>query len=257
MHRSLAALAMIALVLAIAIIVVEQPPARADLENQIFTSKPDQLRIVVPRGWRATDQPSYPGLLLWMVRNQPDAHIVLTAEAFTRKQYCSWPIQCRSSHDALPSKLACALRGQLEARVHPIHLGPIQAGPKENEASGLPSVWFEYDDGKHYFREAVALTEDRIVSLVLSATSPDVRLGYVRAFETALRTLRPLTPEESLAAGASAAPPDGGLAMAISGDGGPVDAGILPDAVVSPPAGPGAFESAPAAKIHPVGSCAQ
>src|SRR6185503_812419 len=32
----------------------------AELENQVFTSRADRLRIVVPRGWRASDQPSYP-----------------------------------------------------------------------------------------------------------------------------------------------------------------------------------------------------
>jgi len=205
--------------------------AYGDLENQVFTSKPDELRMVVPRGWRATDQPSYPDQLLWMMHGQPDAHIVLTAEPFTRKLYCSWPIQCRTSHDALPSKLACALRARLEA--HKLRVGPIQAGPRENEDAGMPTVWFEYDDGKHYFRQAVALTSDRAVSLLLSTQSLDARTGYVRAFEAALRTLRPLTAEEESAA-AAAAPAA------------PSDAGV-PDA---PP-------SAPGPEINPVGSCAQ
>ena len=48
-----------------------------------------------------------------------------------------------------------------------MHVGPSQAGPKENEEAGLPSVWFEYDDGKHFLRQAVALDDDRAVSLVL------------------------------------------------------------------------------------------
>jgi hypothetical protein len=169
-----------------------------------------------------------------MMRGQPDAHIVLTAEPFTRKQYCSWPITCRTSHDALPSKLACALRAQLEeaarAQNHTAHIGPPQAGPKENEAAGMPSVWFEYDDGEHFFRQAVALTEDRVVGLLLSTSSTEARAGYVRAFEQALRTLRPLTIEE---ANAAAAPPA------------PMPA---PDAGVPSP---------PSPKVNPVGSCAQ
>jgi len=262
MRRSLVVIALLLPLLAIALVVGDLRHARADLENQIFTSKGDQLRIVVPRGWRATEQPSYPGILLWMTRAQPDAHIVLTAEAFTRKQYCSWPIQCRTSHDALPTKLACALRSQLDAAAHQqqraLHVGPIQAGPKENEVNGLPSVWFEYDDGKHYFRQAVALTEDRVISVLLSTSSPDARLSYVRAFESALRTLRPLTLEEAVAAGGPAVPPpDGAIVATPHGDGGPIDAGILPDAAVATLAGSGAFQSPPAAKINPVGSCAQ
>jgi hypothetical protein len=209
--------------------------ASAELENQIFTSKTDQLRLIVPRGWRATDQPSYPGHLLWMMRAQPDAHIVLTAEAFTRTQYCSWPITCRTSHDALPSKLACALRTQLaeaaRAQNHVVHIGPIQAGPKENEAAGMPSVWFEHDDGEHFFRQAVALTEDRVVGLMLSTSSPEARAGYVRAFEQALRTLQTLTAEEATAAGAA-----------------------QPTLPPSPDAG---APSPPRPKVNPVGSCTQ
>jgi hypothetical protein len=221
--------------LCVALVVAMPAIAIAELENQIYTAKNDQLRMIVPRGWRATDQPSYPGLLLWMMRGQPDAHMVLTAETFTRKLYCSWPITCRTSHDALPAKLACALRAQLEqaahAEDHPLHIGPIQAGPKENEAAGMPSVWFEYDDSKHFFRQAVALTEDRVVGLLLSTASSDARAGYVRAFEQGLRTLRPLTVEEANAAGAAQ----------------PVPA-PAPDAGVPSP---------PSPKVNPVGSCAQ
>jgi hypothetical protein len=94
----------------------------------------------------------------------------------------------------------------------------------------MPSVWFEYDDGKHFFRQAVALTEDRVVSLLLSTGSQDARAGYVRAFEQALRTLGPVTAEEASAGAAQPAP-------AI-----PVDAGL---------------PSAPSPKVNPVGSCAQ
>jgi len=93
--------------------------ASADLENnQLYTSRADHLRVVVPRGWRATDQPSYPGLLLWMVRNDADGevHVTLTAQAFTREVFCSWPITCRTLRDAtLPAKAACALGIKLGA----------------------------------------------------------------------------------------------------------------------------------------------
>jgi hypothetical protein len=220
--------------------------AHAELENLVFTSKPDQLRMVVPRGWRATDQPSYPGILLWMARTQPDAHLVLTAEAFTRKLYCSWPLTCRKTHDALPSQLACALRSDLQAQ-H-MRVGPIQAGPKENEAAGMPSVWFEYDDGRHFFRQAVALTEDRVVSLLLSAPSSEGRTAYARPFEQALRTLRPLTAEELQTAAGSAAPPP------PPSDQPPVDAGVLADAGTETPRAT-TFQAAPAPKVNPVGSC--
>src|ERR1041384_7638202 len=98
----------------------------ADLENGVFTSRPDHLRLIVPRGWRASDQSSYPGLRLWMSRSQPQGQIELTAEAFTRELYCSWPVPCRTSQEPLPSRYACALRAKLTALR--MHVGPIEAG---------------------------------------------------------------------------------------------------------------------------------
>jgi hypothetical protein len=235
--------------------------ARAELENQVFTSRGDRIRLVVPRGWRASDAPSYPGLLLWLMR--PDTKIVLTAEPFTRELYCSWPITCRTTHEVgTESKLACALRQKLGSEN--FHIGPIQPGPKENEEAGLPSVWFDFDDGKHFMRQAVAIHEDRAFSLVLSASSADARNSQIRAFEQTLRTLRPLTTQEL------GAPPAAGTVIAI--DGGVVStidatiaAAVASDATGSaagsgsaaPALAPPASDSAnpPPSKINPIGPC--
>lgn len=243
--------------------------AHAELENQVFTAKAEKLRVVVPRGWRATDQPSYPGLLLWMMRDQPEGRIVLTSEPFTRDVYCSWPVRCQMSHDSLPAKLACALGAKLSQQG--LRIGPVEAGPKENEEAGLPSVWFEYEDSKrtHFIRQAVAIDEDRVVSLVLSAPTAEARNAHVRAFEQALRTLRPLNAEE-LGAIAEAAGPGSGSAVAVmtgsAGSAGSVagsDAGSgagSGSAVIAPPepttsARPTGFSSAPPPKLEPVGAC--
>lgn len=221
----------------------------AELENQVFTSRTDRIRMVVPRGWRATDQPSYPGLVLWMMRTQPPGQIVLTSEAFTRELYCSWPIECRTSHESTASKYACALRGKLQGQR--MRVGPVQPGPKDNEASGLPSVWFEYDDGKKFLRQAIAVgAADRAVSLVLSAPTNEARAAHVRPFEQALRTLRTVSAEE---VAASLPAVDGGVPAPVPGDGAPGDAGPPPidaslDAGVT-------FESAPAPREAPIGPC--
>lgn len=227
-------------------IAVHSSSVNAELENQIFTSRANRLRIVVPRGWRATDQPSYPGLLVWMMRSQPEGKMVLSAEPFTRTVYCSWPIECRTSVDSLPGKLACAIRTKLIAQ-H-LTVGMVQAGPKENEQAGIPSVWFEINDGKNYLRQAVALDEDRVVSLVLSASSEQARTAHVRAFEQALRTLRPLTPQEL---GEPLPAPQQVVSQLISDD-----AGIPADATPSDAsmAVPTTF-AAPTAKMDPVGPC--
>src|SRR6185437_14429533 len=168
------------------------------------------------RGWRESDAPSYPNVLLWMMRGE--AKILLTAEPLTHALYCSWPVQCRASHEltTLTQRYACAVRDTLE-RDHHMHVGLVEAGPKENTDSGLPSVWFEYDDGKHFLRQAIAVADDdfRAVSLVLSASTNDQRSAAVRSFEQALRTLRPLSSEE-LAATPLLPPPSLGSDVAPS-----------------------------------------
>ena len=214
--------------------------SHANLENGVFTSAPHRLRLVVPRGWRATEQPSYPGLLLWMMRSQPQGTIVLTAETFTRDLYCTWPIACRTSSESLASKYACALRAKLTGQS--MRVGPTQAGPKDNEAAGLPSVWFEYDDGRRFLRQAVAIGEGRAISLVLAAPTNDARASHVRPFEQALRTLRTIVPDEPAPSPAAAI--DAGTTDAsttLTGDAG-IDGGAM-------------FESAPAPTINPVGPC--
>ncbi len=220
--------------------------ANAELENHVFTSRADRIRLVGPRGWRESDAPSYPGLLLWLMR--PEGTIVLTGEDFTRDLYCSWPVTCRTSHElgTMQGKLACALRQKLTNER--MRIGPVQAGPKENEDAGVPSVWFDYDDGKHFMRQAVALGEDRVFSLVLSANTAEARNAQVRAFEQTLRTLRPLTTDEL------GAPPAPGTTIVLDGGVATLgDAGITAIGVGVTAAS--ASVNAPAAKINPIGAC--
>src|ERR1043165_6349023 len=101
MRRLLAATCALSIVVALVVLASRflVGESAADLENQVFTSRSDRIRIVVPRGWRGTDQPSSPGLALGMMRSQPPGRIVLTSEAFPRELYCSWPIACRTSHE--------------------------------------------------------------------------------------------------------------------------------------------------------------
>jgi len=235
-----------------------------DTEPRVFTSARDQIRMVVPRLWHATDQRTYPGLILWMMRSQPPAQVTLTAEAFTRELYCSWPPQCRAARqDPLTSQLACALRTKLSTQR--LRVGPTQPGPKENETAGIPSAWFEYEDSKRFLRQAVALTDDRVFTLVMSSPSTEARAAHARAFEQMLRTLRPLTPAEAAVAEAasSAAKIDGSLggpppdaAAPPTDDAGapPADAAPRPADAGAPDAGM-TFGSSPATKIDPVGPC--
>lgn len=222
---------------------VGETHAELDNQKQIFASRIDGVRVVVPRGWQPTDQPSYPGLLLWLTRNQPPGQIVMTGEPLTRQMYCSWPIACRTSPEPLQAKYACALREKLIAQR--MRVGPTQQGPKDNEAAGVPSVWFEYDDGKKFLRHAVAVRNDRAVSLVLASPTNDARATHVRSFEQVLRTLRPLTAAESAAPGTETT--DGGVPVDAPPADGPAQLALPPDG--------GVFESSPPPAIPAVGPC--
>jgi hypothetical protein len=166
---------------------------------------------------------------------------VLTAETFTRELYCSWSINCRNQ-TTNTARYACALREQLTKQR--MRVGPTQLGPKENDAAGLPSVWFEYDDGKRFLRQAVAVTDARAISLVLSAPSNEARAAHVRPFDQALRTLQLLTAEvradrRRCGDADCRSPRDASTLLA---DGASLDAGVM-------------FQSAPVPKLSPIGPC--
>ena len=244
LRRLIFPLALAAALAVIAGILVEE--SAADLDGQVFTSRSDRLQLLVPRGWRSSDQKSYPGMLLWMARSQPPGQIELTGEDFTRELYCSWPVTCRTSRDNLPAaKYACALRAKLEAQR--LKVGPIQAGPRENETAGLASVWFEYDDGRHFLRHAIAMSADRAFSLVLSTPTPDARATHTRAFEQALRTMQLLTAEET-------AQVTGIDAATAINDAMPSDAVLIDGAILD---GGVVFQSAPppVQVVSPIGPC--
>lgn len=180
---------------------------QAELDNQLFTSSVYRIKITVPKGWRPSELPSYPGIILWMLRSQPEGRIVVGTEPLRQELYCSWPAECRALSQPLAARYACALRTQLERQN--LLMGPVQAGPKENLASGLPSVWFEFTDGKRYVRQALAANERRVVSFALSTGSAADRGSHARAFDQALRSLQELSEEEARPAAGDAAPAAG------------------------------------------------
>jgi hypothetical protein len=222
-----------------------EKPAIADLDpkacsnqTQVLTARAERVRMVIPRNWCGSDHPGYPGILVSItpnVRSAPQGEILLTAEPFTRELYCSWSPNCRNQ-SSLSAKYACALREKLTASR--LRVGPAQLGPKENEVAGLPSIWFEFEDGKRFLRQAVAVTGDRALSLVLSAPSIDARSTHVRAFDQALRTL------QILSAGEANAPT------------GATDAGVVgSDAAEGSGSGSGSGEPAPVSRQDPIGPC--
>ena len=118
--------AMLLVALGLCALLVHERSSRAELDNSVFTSIPDRVRVVVPRGWSVTDQPSYPGLLLWMLRTDPPGQIVVTSETLTHELYCSWSPACRTGSASLTDQYACAIREQdrKSTRLNSSHSSP-------------------------------------------------------------------------------------------------------------------------------------
>ena len=208
---------------------------RASLISRTRCSRrrPTRSARGVPRGWRATDQAELSrSAAVDDARVSPTARSCSPPRPSRAQLYCSWPVQCRTSHEpTLAAKFACALRDELEKQ--PLSRRPDRrAGPKENEEAGLPSVWFEYDDGKHFLRQAVALDETRSRSASCSSTRRrrDARSSYARAFEQTLRTLQAARRRRSSVAGSV----DGGSGIGSgSGSGSPVAVAVAATSVPS------------------------
>lgn len=184
--------------------------AAANIDGQVFTSTADRIRLTIPKGWRASDLPSYPGALVYLLRSQPEGRIVIGAEPLREQLVCSWPQKCRAEA-SLAKQYACALAAQLD-RDH--NVGSINSGPKESAQAGLPSVWFELSDNRRFVRLAVAVNERRAVTLVLSTQSAADRATHSRAFDQTLRSLQELS--EAEVAPTSAPPADGDSTAAAS-----------------------------------------
>ncbi len=197
--------------------------ALAELDNQLFTSKNHRVKLTVPKGWRPSELPSYPGIILWMLRSQPEGRIVVGAEPLRQELFCSWSPECRA-FPTMAARYACHLRAQLDRQ--DVLLGPVQAGPKDLDAK-LQSVWFEFTDGKRFVRQAIAANDRRVVSIALSTGSAADRATHARAFEQALRSLGELTEAE-----ARTTPDDAEPARSTPSPSSPPEPGAAP-----PPAG--------------------
>jgi len=197
------------------------PGAEATLDGDVFTSRDANVRMVVPRGWRVSDLPNYPGVLLWMVRTSPPGVMLLTVDTIDRDLRCSWPPRCRAAGTPLADQVACGLAARLGETG--FRVGEVQPGR---------APWFDYEDDRRWLRQAVLVAGRSAVTLILSAQSAADRSSQARAFDRALRSLRPLTASEAAAAAVAEAARDAGVAAAGDGgavapaDTGPSDAGV-------------------------------
>src|SRR5688500_4366453 len=99
--------ALVAAVVAATALAIVLSRASAGLDGEVYTSREANIRMAVPRGWRVSDLPSYPGVLLWMAHTRPPGVMLLTVDTIDRDVRCSWPVACRTAGRPLAEQMAC------------------------------------------------------------------------------------------------------------------------------------------------------
>lgn len=203
------ALALVAIALAI-VVGNQLRSADADIDGGTFSSEADNVRATVPRGWRVSDQPSYPGVILRMFRTRPRGTLLLAVDPIpTIEVGC----QARPTSDGttpvdlpLASQIACHQAKELEAKGFTV--GAIKEAARP---------WFDYEDKSRMLRQGVVVLGDTVATLVLAADTTAGRAQYNRTFDKILRSIRAL----EASSGAAAATSDGDVAATTAPDAGP------------------------------------
>jgi len=198
MGRALGAFALV-VACAAALALVVGTPASATLDEDVYTSRDHDVRMVTPRGWRVSESPAYPGVLLWMNRTKPSGQMLLTVDDIGPAAQACWPKSC--PREASVRGFLCVLQSRLTA-------AGFQVGPVED------GRWFDYQDGKparRFMRQGVVVLGHRAFTLILATPATSDRVAHARAFDRALRSIRSLGAEEEAAPVDAGAPGDGGV----------------------------------------------
>lgn len=150
-------------------------PARADIDGDEFRSRDYPVSIRAPKNWHPTEHTSYPNILLWMTRKNPDGRMLLAAERQVE----------RIDAEAYARRTAEVLT----------QLGFTVRTAQRHAATG--AWWFDFDNcgeqptcpGKVFLRQALLVEEGVGYSLTLAASDARTRGQHLRAFDAALRSL--------------------------------------------------------------------
>lgn len=197
-------------VVGVAIVVGNQlRSAGADIEGGTFSSNADNVRATVPRGWRVSDQPTYPGVILRMYRTRPRGSLILAIDDLpTIEVGCQAKPAIEGGNpvvSTLPVQVACHQAKELETRGFTV--GPIKEAARP---------WFDYEDQTRMLRQGVVVLGDQVATLVLAADTQAGRAQYNRTFDKVLRSVRALE-----TASGEPVPDDGGAPAEFAPDAGP------------------------------------
>lgn len=145
---------------------------QADLTGDLYESEEWRVSLRGPKGWKLSDNRSYPSILLWMVHRRPDARMLFSAELL---------VNVKNTQD-----YATQTAARLEK------LGFKVRAPQLHSATG--AYWMDFDDGKQFLRQAVLVPSQQGIgySLTLSAPGTSSRGQLLRAFDYTLRSIVPV-----------------------------------------------------------------
>jgi hypothetical protein len=155
-------------VAAVAGVCITAGVAVADIEGDRFTSDEWRVSLTAPRGWLLTEQTSYPNILLWMIRHDPEGKMILSAE----------PVDPGVDAQAYAQKTLALLETfGFEGRAPTVH-------------SSTGAFYYDIDNGLTYLRQAFLVSDGTGYVLTLAAGDASVRSQHSRSFDYALRAIR-------------------------------------------------------------------
>ncbi len=148
--------------------------ARADITGSVWRSITWRATITAPANWHLSERTGYPNVLVRISRRQPVGELILAAEQVA----------------ATENSLGFATRTSKVLT----EMGFSTRSPERHIATGAYVI--DAQRGRAFLRQAYIVQNDIAYSLTLATSDARTRSQLLRAFDTVLRSLRPLTPAE-------------------------------------------------------------
>jgi hypothetical protein len=191
----------------------------ADIEGTTFSSKTAHVRMTLPRGWRWSDQATYPGLILRMNRTRPRATMMLAVDPLPTEidPSCRDRPPAAEGAPSLPFPIEVQVACQQGLRLTELGftVGVVKEGARP---------WFDYAYKERQLRQGVFVAGEDVFTLVLAAETAASRAQYARTFDKALRSLRTLRTAPVIDEETGEEISDGGVPIEEA----PLDGGVAP-----------------------------
>lgn len=155
---------------AVAVIAATATAGLAEIQGDQFESSKWRVAMTAPVNWQLTEQTAYPSLLLRLERRDPRGLMLLGAEKVAAGT---------STKDYVEGVRERLGELRFEVRAAQLHT-----------TTGAAII--DFDNGTAFLRQALLVKGTIAYSLTLSAADARTRGSHLRAFDAALRSIRPL-----------------------------------------------------------------